>query len=140
MDTALEEVAAGMLAHRVGAVPVVDDRGRLVGIISVSDLSGQDPPLAPSGYQVSQCFGPGIDDSTIEQVRANGRTMTAAQVMSEAVVAAREDDQASTIVRRMLKRDLFTLLVVRDGVPVGMVSRLDLLKLLFPGAESPPQG
>jgi nucleotide-binding universal stress UspA family protein len=42
-DTPLQELARRMLDHRSGAVPVVDDRGNLVGIITTSDLTGHDP-------------------------------------------------------------------------------------------------
>src|SRR5690348_12805999 len=38
LDESLVEIARELAAHTIGAVPVVDDHNRLVGIISTTDL------------------------------------------------------------------------------------------------------
>jgi CBS domain-containing protein len=45
-------------------------------------------------------------------------------------VTATEDDTVTAVVERLLRHDISRLPVVRDGVPVGIVARHDLLKLL----------
>src|SRR6516162_1627290 len=40
-ETPLQDVARTLLAHRMSAVPVVEESGRLVGIISEGDLIGR---------------------------------------------------------------------------------------------------
>jgi CBS domain-containing protein len=129
-DTPLEEVARATLDHRIGAIPVVDGRGQLVGIVTTSDLTGHDPWTPLSGYQVVQCIQPSTDGEVFDQVWAAGRSMTASEIMSRPVVA-RQDESASEVARRMLSRDLNHIPVVHDGLPVGLVARLDLLKLLL---------
>ena len=37
-DTTVSEVARTLLAHDIGAVPVVDERGAVVGVVSETDL------------------------------------------------------------------------------------------------------
>ena len=37
-SASVREVAETLLKHRISAVPVVDDQGRLVGIVSEGDL------------------------------------------------------------------------------------------------------
>jgi CBS domain-containing protein len=46
-DTHLKDVAATLVEHRVNAVPVVDDRGRLLGIVSGADLLGLEAASGP---------------------------------------------------------------------------------------------
>ena len=38
LDTSLRDAASLMLRHRIGCLPVVDDRSRLLGLISETDL------------------------------------------------------------------------------------------------------
>jgi CBS domain-containing protein len=44
VDTPLEDVVATMEKHQVRRVPVVDDRGRCMGIISQADVAWTGPP------------------------------------------------------------------------------------------------
>ena len=50
--------------------------------------------------------------------------------MSMNVVSVTEDDSVDKVVRLMLDRHLNRIPVVRDGVPVGIIARYDLLQLM----------
>ena len=52
------------------------------------------------------------------------------QIMSMNVVSVTEDDSVDKVVRLMLDRHLNRIPVVRDGVPVGIIARYDLLQLM----------
>jgi CBS domain-containing protein len=57
--------------------------------------------------------------------------------MTEKVVTAEPGEEVGVVVHRMLSGGLKHVPVVRDGRPVGMLARHDLLKLLAgpPGPE-----
>lgn len=46
------------------------------------------------------------------------------------MVSVTEDDSVDKVVRLMLDRHLNRIPVVRDGVPVGIIARYDLLQLM----------
>jgi nucleotide-binding universal stress UspA family protein/predicted transcriptional regulator len=138
-DATLEEVARAMLEHRVGSLPVVGPDGRLFGMLTDSDFGVMDGriPLtdttAPSlsGQQVV------VGDSE-HHCYASGRTLKVREFMSSPVVTATEHETGSAIVERMRKRRIKHIPVVRNGIPVGIVTRHDLLKLMVAKRDETP--
>ena len=130
-ETTLEEIARLMLGRGIGSVPVVDAQGKLRGIVTRSDFTGKERSLPFSAYQMPQLFGHWVSREGIEQIYAAGRRMTAREIMSAPVVTATEDESVTEVVHRLLRHDIHQLPVVRDGAPIGMVARQDLLKLLL---------
>lgn len=57
--------------------------------------------------------------------------MTASEIMNTNVIALAEDEPIERAVELMLKHDINRIPVLRARVPVGIVSRHDLLKLLL---------
>ena len=131
-ETPLVEVVSAMLDHRIGSVPVVDQRGQLVGIITESDFVGDDRCIPLAAYQVPQLFRERVSEEALAQVYHAGRALTAGQIMTRPVVAVEEDEPVSAVVRLLLERGINQVPVVRDGMPVGIVARRDLLRLLVP--------
>lgn len=136
-DATLEELARLMLAHGIGCVPIVDDAGRLVGIVTESDFVAKERGVPFSAYRTPQLFGQWLSHEGVEQIYALGRTLTARQVMRAPVITAREDDPITDVMERLVRYDIARIPVVSDGVPVGIIARHDLLKLL---ASTPDSG
>ena len=129
-QTTLLEIAKLMLERRIGGLPVVDSEGKLRGIVTESDFTGKERGLPFSVLQIPQVFGEFISAEGIEAIHARARSMTAWEIMSRPVVTATEEQSVTEAVTRMIDRDLHRLPVVRDGVPVGMVTRHDVLRLM----------
>ncbi|MCX4092433.1 CBS domain-containing protein [Nocardia sp. alder85J] len=109
-QTPLPAAVSLITAHGFAAVPVVDDQGRVIGILSESDALGADP--------------------------ADEHTMVAAVMTTPVEVVSPNTDLAS-IARRMLTGRLRSMPVVEAGILVGIVARRDLLRtLLRPDHES----
>lgn len=97
--------AATLLAtNRIGAMPVCDDDGRLVGIISERDLvramTGQSGPVA---------------------------ALRVADLMSAPVETLQPDDTMLSACRRMIARKLRHMPIVENERIVGMISIRDAL-------------
>jgi CBS domain-containing protein len=135
-DDTLEHVARTMLEHGIGAVPVVDEDGRLLGIISERDLMAQEQGLPFSVYRAPRLFGHWLPPEGLEEVYSLGRSLQARTVMRQPVVTVGEDATATQIAELMLETGRTHLPVVRDSRVVGMVTRHDLLKLLARGSQS----
>ncbi|RIK39143.1 MAG: UspA domain protein, partial [Chloroflexi bacterium] len=130
-DATLDDVARLMLQHDIGCVPVVDADGRLVGIITESDFIGKGHGVPFAAYRSPQLFSQ-VSATEIERLYATGRSISAWQVMQRPVVTATEDEPVSIVAQRMLQHNVHRIPVVRAGVPVGIVTRRDLLKLIVP--------
>jgi len=117
LDTPLEEVAEQLAQHDITGAPVVDRLGRMVGVISQTDLI-----------------------RTIAAAMADGRRwsgFTARHVMNRQPVTARAEMSLVDAVRRLELHGVHRLVIVGDdGVtPVGIVSTSDLLPLVVEAAD-----
>ena len=129
-DDSLEEAARIMLEHDLRGVPVVDARGRLCGFVSVSDFLAKDKSIPFTRYTAPQLFGKWLPKEGIEKIYEEARATPVKEIMSTRVVSVTEDATLEEVVELMLRRDLNRIPVVRDGVPVGIVARFDLLKIV----------
>jgi CBS domain-containing protein len=135
-DTTLEEVARTMLEYHIGGVPVVNAQGKLSGIITVSDFAAKEQGIPFSTFRAPQVFGHWLGGEPLEQIYAMARTMTVRDIMSSHVITLKEEQAAEEAVTLFLRHDIHWIPVVRDGIPVGMVSRLELLRLILHKHES----
>jgi len=103
-DTALVDVAREIDAHDVGAVPVVDRRQKLLGIVSSSDL-------------VAFVHDGGKLDAKL-----------ARDIMTKEVVAIDEFAPAEEAIGVLRRAKIHYLPVTRAGTLVGMVNAQDLIR------------
>ena len=143
LETPLEEVAKRMIAERVGCTPVVDDQGRLAGIITESDFAAEDKGIPFCTFRFPAILGEFVAPDTVEQIYRRARTVQAREIMHTPVVTVNEDDSLYTVVQRMLQNGIHRIPVLRGSAPAGVVARHDLLRLMLsnPKAlEATPQG
>jgi CBS domain-containing protein len=124
--TDVREIAGMLLERRISAVPIVDERGKLRGIVSEGDLINR----PESGTQHRQSWWLRLVSAPEEQardyLRAHGTR--AQDVMTEDVITVAEDTPLSKIAALLEKHRIKRVPVVRDGKLVGIVSRANLLQ------------
>lgn len=131
-ETSVHEAARRMADHEVSGLPVVDDTGKVVGIVSDGDLivrqKGQER------LPLWRLFFGDAERLAREYQKAHGTTV--GEVMTRSVITVSPDlpiDSAAAILdRHQIRR----VPVVADGQLVGIVSRGDLVKAL---ATAPPR-
>lgn len=119
-------VAKTLLEHRIGAVPIVDDEGKVVGIVSEGDLVRR--VEAGTERRRSWWLEALLDDSTLEleYIKAHGRT--AADVMRKPVVTAAPDAPLYEIASLFEGHSIKRVPIVENGQLVGIVSRANLIQ------------
>ncbi|CAA0107578.1 Inosine-5'-monophosphate dehydrogenase [Starkeya nomas] len=119
-------VARQLLDNRISAVPIVDDGGEVVGIVSEGDLLRR--AEAGTERRRSWWLEALLDDSTLaaEYVKAHGRT--AADVMRRPVVTAKPDTPLDEIASLMEEHRIKRIPIVEGGKLVGIVSRSNLIQ------------
>lgn len=125
-EASLQEAAARMVERRVGTLPVVDAQQRLIGIVSITDILHIFlPDVLPMLHDVDfvKDFGALESPSLREVEQAKARRVR--EIMSEPV-AVEEECELVRALALMEKHDLRDLPVVRQGVLVGIASRVDI--------------
>jgi CBS domain-containing protein len=115
------DMVALLHVHRVGGFPVVDDAGKVIGVVSETDL--MTPVVTvPGAHQGPRGRWPHHKRVT--------EASTAADFMTRPAVTTSPDELARDAARLMSSRKLRRLPVVdRDGRLVGIVTRGDLLSV-----------
>jgi CBS domain-containing protein len=129
-STSLEDAARMMLQHDLRGIPVVNDLGKLCGFLSVSDFMAKDKSFVFARFSAPQLFGHWIPADGIENLYEEAKTKTVGEIMSRSVVKVTEDDSIEDVIELLLYRELNRIPVVRDEIPVGIIARYDLLKLV----------
>ncbi len=140
-DETLADAADLMLAHHIGALPIVDDDGKFVCMLTErafeSELAGV-RPTAALGFQqrtllqlyIAGSVAPNAGEIAFE--RARDRPVKDFATTRSAVV--QEDDPLWTVSKAMMESHFSHVLVARGTEPVGVIARHDLLKV-FAGSE-----
>jgi CBS domain-containing protein len=125
-DTPVLKVVELLLGKLFKAVPVVDEDGQVVGIISDGDL------LRKAGMPARLSIGERLSADELRTFLAQiSHEKTAGQIMTAPVHTVRTDAALGHVVQYMLQVGLKRLPVVdsQDKL-VGMVSRLDVLRAI----------
>lgn len=136
-DTSLSAVARLLALHRISAVPVIDDGGRPIGVVSQHDLvSDERPRSTRTGRSVYYRIWSGdICAEGMFTGPLNSRTGIAADVMSSPLVVIAEESKVEAAARRMLETHVHRLFVVRANKVVGIITALDCMRAMLPSSE-----
>lgn len=126
--TPLVEIVNLMLHRRISAVPVVDEGGILIGIVSEGDLlRRKELGIAPEQSWWLKALGAkaALADEFVEAHSAR-----AEEVMTADVHAIREDTPLPDIAKLLERNRIKRVPVVSYGRVIGIVSRANLLQAL----------
>lgn len=129
-DTAVDEIARLLTKHRINAAPVVDDEFHVIGMAGEDELFLKEKGISFSLVKLPTLFKQWVDPSRLEEIYANSRHNTAADVMNRGVISADAGDDIGQAATLMLKHKLTSLPALREGKLEGIVSRADILRLL----------
>ena len=108
-----QDIVQALARNHVGAVPVLDEQRRVVGMISASDLLAHSRPML---------------------------TATARELMTAPAVVTTADATVESATRLAAHKRVQRLPVVdADGVLVGIVARADLLRVFLRGSSEPDE-
>lgn len=135
-DTDVRAIAQLLMERGISALPVVDERSRLLGVVSEGDLMRRVEAGTErrSSWWLALLAGP--RERALDFAKAHGRT--AREVMTRAVVTVSEDTPLGEIATLLEEHRIKRVPVVRDGKVVGVVSRANLLHGLA-AKESAPE-
>ena len=104
-DMTVQELAAFLTDRQITGAPVIDSGGRLVGVVSETDIAEAD-----------------LDRAGAQLVR---------EIMTPTAYTVPHDPTAAEVARTMVTGRIHRLLVTRQGRVVGILTTLDVLKALY---------
>ena len=116
-DAPMEEALKRMRENSFRHLPVVDKSGKLVGIVSETDLLYASPTSAAS--------------LSIYEMQYLLSRLTVGQVMTKDVITVTEDTPVEDAASIMTDHKIGGLPVLRDGEIIGIITETDLFKLFL---------
>ncbi len=136
-DTPMRAIAKLLVDRSISAVPVVDDTGAPIGMVSEGDLIGRDEPSREARrdwWLDILAEGEALNADFLASLGHDERR--ARDIMAAPVVTVEEDTDAGEIARLLQTYRIKRVPVIRDSRVVGIVSRADLLRTM--AQESAP--
>jgi CBS domain-containing protein len=129
--TSLKDVARLLVQHRISGVPVVDEQGSVVGVVSELDLLFKERGRVERGRILAWL----LDDYGMEgQAKAEART--AQDAMTSPAVTTLPSTPVSVAATQMLEEHVKRLPVVAADRLVGIVTRADLVRAFVRSDEA----
>ena len=130
-ETSVRDLALIFTERRISNVPVVDENGELIGIVSESDLVEQDKNLhIPTVVSIFDWVIYLESDKRFEKELQKMTAQTVGEIFSEEVVSVTPETLVSEIADVMSTKRVHAVPVVEGRRVVGVVSRIDLIKTM----------
>jgi CBS domain-containing protein len=127
-ETSIEQAVHLMLALRISGLPVVNDAGSVVGMLSEGDLIRRVELGTTLKIPAWQAWFASSDPQARAYVRSHARKVE--EVMTTPVVSVSPDTELSEVVALMESRRIKRVPVIESGRLVGILTRSDLIRAL----------
>jgi CBS domain-containing protein len=130
-ETHVTEAAMILLEKHINGLPVVDDEGRLVGIICQSDLVAQQMRMpVPSVFNLLDGLIPIGSPATLEREVRKIAAIKVSEAMSSNPVTVAPETSLEEIATLMVNKNFHSLPVLEAGKLVGIIGKEDVLRTL----------
>jgi CBS domain-containing protein len=131
-ETEVVQAAKLLLEHHINGLPVVDEEGRLTGIICQDDLIAQQKKIPlPSFFLLLDSFIPLQSQKNIEKEVQRMAAITVSEAMTHDPIMVDLETSLEDIATLMVKNDIHTLPVLDQGNLVGIIGKGDILRTLI---------
>ena len=130
-DMPINDIARTLREHRISAVPVIDEAGLPLGMVSEGDLIGRDETdrgARLDWWLTLLAEGEALNPEFLASIHAPERR--ARDVMTAPVVTVGEETEIDEIAQLLIAHRIKRVPVLRGGRIVGIVSRADLVQAL----------
>jgi len=129
-DATLAQAARLLVERRISGLPIVDERGELVGILTSTDFSPREVDVPHTDVRAPQIFRRWMGPGGVEEAYRQAETIRLRDVMNAQPIVAHEDDPIEKLARLMMDHDINHVPIVRGKTVVGIVTRHDFLRLM----------
>ncbi len=130
-DASLADAAALILSRRIGCLPVLDDAGGLMGLITDDSFFPREKQVPHTHERFAWLLGGWLGD--IDQLDETLRSLSDHPVTDGLIERqpVEVDTPLAEIARRLLEEQVHHVAVLKDDTVVGVISRHDMAKLVL---------
>jgi predicted transcriptional regulator len=129
-----DDLVRYLTEREISGAPVVDDQGHLIGVVSMTDVGRHLAELSDlDSSGPSDFYRDTADDVTLEDLGqrfVEARVVTVRDVMTPAVHHVSADAPVADAARMMVEQHIHRLVVTQGREPVGILTSMDLLKII----------
>jgi CBS-domain-containing membrane protein len=131
-ETTVRDLAVLFSEHRISSVPVVDDAGDLIGIVSESDLVEQDKSLhIPTVVSIFDWVIYLESGKRFEKELQKMTGQTVGDIFTEQVFSVGPEAPVSEVADIMSSEKVHEVPVVEGKRIVGVIGRIDLIRTMI---------
>jgi CBS domain-containing protein len=128
-ETGIRDIALTLLERRISAVPVVDGRNRVVGVVSEGDLLHRVETRTERHRSWWLEMVASTEDLAGDYVKSHG--LSAKDVMTWPVISTTPDASLAEVATLLDRYRIKRVPVLDNGALIGIISRADLLRGLI---------
>lgn len=136
-QTTIEDLCDLLRRENITGTPVVDETGQLVGIVSQDDViyrkGGRNDPSHPP-KDIKDLFQRGVSS-----IAGSPTPLRVGDIMTRGVISADEETSVEQLCRIMWERRIHRVPITHEGKLSGIVSTLDLCKIIAQGRVRLPE-
>lgn len=133
-DWTVGELTDFFARSSISGAPVVDDGGRLIGVVSLTDVARSSAnsrkQRAPRSHDY-YTLGPAYFAASDLGARRPAPTLTVRDIMTPQVFDVPVDATVAEVADVMVKGRIHRVFVTQDDMVIGIISSLDLLRVLL---------
>jgi CBS domain-containing protein len=122
------EAIIKLLERKISILPVVNDEGFLLGIISETDLVYVDRKLNPSSYYAYEEANVPVSIRILNKDLSRLSTLQVKDIMTRKVVTVKETTPLEEIIHLIINEGIKTIPVVKDSKITGIITRKCILQ------------
>ncbi len=130
----IRELAQLFLCRNISGAPVVDADGKVLGVVTESDLIFQNKKVhLPTAVALLDAFiflePPGRTEKELKKMAGT----TAGAIRSRELLSVRPETGLDELATLMAEKNIHTLPVMRDGKLVGVIGKSDIIRAIARG-------
>jgi predicted transcriptional regulator len=141
-DMTTDELVRYLAEREISGAPVVDSQGHLIGVVSMTDIGrhlAEPSDFAPSRH--SEFYSDTADEVTLQdlgQRYVEERAATVRDVMTPVIHQVSDTASVAEAAQIMIENHIHRLVVTQGKEPVGIISSIDLLRVVAEQSYSAP--
>jgi predicted transcriptional regulator len=129
-----DELARYLIEREISGAPVVDSQGHLIGVVSMTDIGRNmaepSDPMSSLGQNFYRDDAVDLSLEDLGQRYVEERAVTVRDVMTPVIHQVPVTASLAEVARIMVDRHIHRLVVTQGKDPVGIITSMDLLKMV----------
>ena len=133
-NATVRELAALLLTNNISGAPVVDDAGKVIGVVTESDLIFQNKKVhLPTAFAILDAFVFLERPEKMEMELKKIAGSKVGDICSRKLISVGPETELEELATLMAEKKIHTLPVMSEGRLVGVVGKSDIIRTIAQG-------